>query len=134
MGVSGNGERTGVPCAPHTSLATARARKNTLNGRDDTDERRRTPQPRHDQHVGQHAEQCGDAERHQPRERRRPVPVAGRAVVDEGADHRERALGEVHDAGAAVDENEPLPGQRVDRTDAETEQDEAESSFRVLSR
>ena len=116
----------GVPCSPQTSLATAMARKNTRERRHDPHERRRVPQAGHDQHVGQHAEQRGHADRDEPGERRRPVPVAGGPVVEERADHRERALGEVDDARTAVDEDEALPGQRVDRADPQAEQDEAE--------
>ena len=66
-------------------------------------------------------------------ERRRPAAVAGRPVVEEGADHGEGALGEVDDARAAVDEDEALRRQGVDRADAETEQDEPEELAQGVS-
>src|SRR5215467_1017217 len=47
-------------------------------------------------------------------------------IDDVGADHADRALGEVHDARTAVDEHEPLPGQRVDAARPETENGEAD--------
>src|SRR6266496_1788664 len=46
------------------------------------------------------------------------------ANVDEGADRREAAMREVEDAGAAVDQHDPLAEQRVDRAEPDPEQRE----------
>ena len=132
-GVVGSGERDGGALSPHTWPATAMARKKTLRvattrtsaeawrSRDMTSTWVGTPSR-------------AGTPMAPPRRAPATTPVAGRPVVDEGADHREGALGEVDDARASIDEDESLPGQRVDGADAETEQDEAEELVQVTRR
>ncbi len=48
---------------------------------------------------------------------------------DVRAREADRAMGEVEDAGAAVDEDEALRGERVERTEAEAEQRKADDFF-----
>ena len=115
------------PASPQTWLATARARKNTAERRDDA-ARATTPA------AGVTSPARGSAPRAAAGtpsatdhgQRAAASPVAGRPVVEERADHGEAPWAKFTTPEAAVDEDEPLPGQGIDGTDAETEQDEAE--------
>ena len=52
------------------------------------------------------------------------TPFSRAEVEDERPDHAQGALGEVDDAGAPVDEDDPLPGQAVDGACPEPEDGE----------
>ena len=95
-------------------------------GRHHPDQGRGLAQAGHHQEVDQDAERGGDGDGDEPGQGRRPPVIGGAPVVQERADHGERALGEVDDARAAVDEDEALGRQRVDRADAQPEEDEPE--------
>ena len=94
---------------------------------DDPDRLGRVDESAHDPALDPHAERrCDDEHDRGERERDRPSPIDVQLPVAEGAQHRDRAVGEVEDAGGGVGEDEPARRQREDRGGGQPENGVAE--------
>jgi len=92
---------------------------------DEPGQRRGIAQRPHHEEVGARADRAPHPQREDEGERGRHPAVAPQ-VEPERADHAERALGEVDDPRAPVDDDDALAGQRVDGARPQAEQGEAD--------
>ena len=134
----GQQDRRGSPLEQVTDLGAGRGERGQdreyAQGGHQSRQRRRLAERPHDQHVGEEPEERGGEYASRQRGPETP-PLFGKdparlhrvvveGVVDEGAHHPHRPLGEVDDAGSPIDEDDALRRQRVQRAEAETQERE----------
>ena len=123
----GTGDFAITCLAPNFEHHRLREHGEDAEGRDHPGQRAGRAQRAHHQEVHRHAEHGADQHDAATSETNMPVPVQHLEPVGEvGADQCEAGLGEVDDARAAVDHDEPEAEQGVDAAGPEAEQREAE--------